>query len=69
MDTAVGVGGTAVGVSVGDSGRGVVVAVDAGEANVVGDGVEVKGGKLVGVIVGLGNRGGSPSGGSPPSRD
>ena len=73
VGTAVNVGDTAIAVEAsigdGDGGTGVVVAVDVGEADAVGDGDGVNVGKLVGVTVGWGSRGGSPSGGSPPSRD
>ena len=67
MATAVGEDDTAAGSDVGDEGTGVVVAVDVGEGTIVGDVVAVFAAKLVGVTVGCGSTGGSPSGGSPPS--
>ena len=65
MATVVGEGGTAVGVK----GTGVLDAVGTGEGIAVDNMVGVEVGRLVGVIVGWGSKGGTPSGGSPPSRD
>ena len=69
MPTAVGDGETAVGESVGGEVTGVPVAVGDGEGVTVGVVTGVAVSKLVGVIVGWGRSGGSPSGGKPPSRD